>query len=111
MRSGVTTGLRPRFTLVRDASLSAVAFDGNCASVTATILLTFLLSFSLWIRIALAGCSEGKGQRPAPFSLAISLAIVSGCSLAITLPASTLAGNSGASVVTGTLPVMAALCR
>jgi hypothetical protein len=84
MRSGVTTGLRPRFRLARDASLSAVAFDGNCASVTATILLTLLLSFSLWIRIALAGCSEGKGQRPASFRLAISLATVSGRSLAIT---------------------------
>jgi hypothetical protein len=84
MRSGVTTGLRPRFRLARDASLSAVAFDGNCASVTATILFTLFPSFSLWVRIALAGCSRGKGQRPASFSLAISLAISSGGSLAIT---------------------------
>ena len=83
-RSGVTTGLRPRFTLARDASLLAVAFDGNCASVTAAILFTLLLSFSLWVRIALAGFSGGKGQRPASFRLAISLAILSGGSLAIT---------------------------
>jgi hypothetical protein len=83
IRSGVTTGLRPRLTLARDASLSAVVFDGNCASVIASILCTLLLSFSLWVRIALAGCSGGKGQRPASFSLAISLSISSGGSLAI----------------------------